>query len=860
MASLQATRRRDGGCTTARVRACGKFLWAGTEKLYLRGVTYGTFEPNADGDEFPKPDVVERDLAAMAEAGVNAVRTYTVPPTSLLDAAERYGLRVMVGLAAERAIGFLIDRDGAPDIIRAFRDDVRRVAGHPAVLCYGVANEIPAPVARWLGAKRLEQHIERLQEAARDEDPQALLTYVNYPSTEYLELPFLDVVAFNVYLESPRKLSAYISRLQNLAGERPLVLTELGLDSYRHGLDAQAESLDWQLRVTFEGGCAGAFVYSWTDEWFRGGEHVHDWDFGLTDRLRRPKPVLATVRRVFSDLPLPQHNPWPRISIVVCTHNGARTIRECLEAVSRLDYPDYEVLVVDDGSTDDTAAIVGELGFTRIASDHVGLGSARNIGLEAATGEIVAYLDDDAAPDPHWLQYLAQTLRDERFVAAGGPNVPPAGQPLVAEAIASSPGGPVHILLDDIEAEHVPGCNMAFRREALKALGGFDPRFRIAGDDVDICWRLHQRGQSIGFSPAALVWHRRRSSVRAYWRQQLNYGRAEALLAHKWPEKYNGIGHVRWGGRVYGNGLLGASRRRRGLIFHGVWGSAPFQSLYQPPMGLLEALPAMPEWFLMMGALGALVALGAAWSPLFFAAPLLGLMLLAALVRAATTPLREGRTRRRRRARVKLRLVTTVLAALQPLARLVGRLGRGLTPWPRARAQGFALPHTRRFAHWSETWEFPHRRIRLLAATLRAGGAAVLSGGEFDWWDLEVRAGMIGRARLQVACEDHPGGTQLVRTRAMPRCSRLVTPAVLLLAGLSALASLDGARVAAVVLGAAAFVCTAAAFYECGLATAAAVRAIRRTHLASPEELAGMLAAGPRSAQFRDELHIPETA
>jgi hypothetical protein len=91
----------------------------------------------------------------------------------------------------------------------------------------------------------------------------------------------------------------------------------------------------------------------------------------------------------------------------------------------------------------------------------------------------------------------------------------------------------------DVQAEHIPGCNMAFRTANLRAIGGFDPQFRTAGDDVDVCWRLQERGWTLGFNPAAVVWHHRRASLRAYWRQQVGYGRAEALLERKWPGKYS---------------------------------------------------------------------------------------------------------------------------------------------------------------------------------------------------------------------------------------------------------------------------------------------------------------------------------
>ena len=169
-----------------------------------------------------------------------------------------------------------------------------------------------------------------------------------------------------------------------------------------------------------------------------------------------------------------------------------------------------------------------------------------------------------------------------RHVGIGGPNIPPPGDGPVAEAVANAPGGPIHVLLSDQEAEHIPGCNMAFRRSALLEIEGFDPQFRTAGDDVDICWRLRERGWTLGFHPGAVVWHHRRNSVRMYWKQQKGYGRAEALLERKWPEKYNQAGHVNWAGSLYGLGLTRTILSRPARVYQGSWGSALFQSLYQP--------------------------------------------------------------------------------------------------------------------------------------------------------------------------------------------------------------------------------------------------------------------------------------
>src|SRR5262249_48725339 len=148
----------------------------------------------------------------------------------------------------------------------------------------------------------------------------------------------------------------------------------------------------------------------------------------------------------------------------------------------------------DDGSTDRTAEIVVEYGFQLIRTPNRGLSAARNTGLELATGEIVAYTDGDARPDPQWLLHLAAAFSKSSYVGIGGWNIAPRGDGWLADCVANAPGGPMHVLVSDTDAEHIPGCSMAFRRDALLVIGGFDPQFRAAGDDVDACWRLQERG------------------------------------------------------------------------------------------------------------------------------------------------------------------------------------------------------------------------------------------------------------------------------------------------------------------------------------------------------------------------------
>jgi GT2 family glycosyltransferase len=814
----------------------GKFLFVDDAKLYVRGVTYGTFAPNLSNELFPEPDVVSADFADMAANGLNAIRTYTVPPRWLLDAAADNGLRVMVGIAWEQHVDFLHERRRARSIEDRIRAGVAACAEHPAVLCYTIGNEIPTPIVRWLGRRRVQRYLARLYRAAKREDPAGLVTYVNYPSTEYLQLPFLDLVCFNVYLETRSALDAYLARLHNVVGDQPLVMAEIGLDSRTHGEQKQADTLDWQIRTAFSSGCAGAFAFAWTDEWYVSylsdapaahGVHIDDWDFGLTRRDREPKPALEAVRAAFEEAPFELRHPWPRISVVVCSFNGEKTLGECLGGLSELDYPDFEVIVVNDGSTDSTPAIASEHGVRLIDTPNRGLASARNTGMQAASGEIVAYLDDDARPDPHWLRYLAATFDGDGNAGVGGPNVVPPGSATLASCVAEAPGGPTHVLVSDREAEHLPGCNMAFRKSALAEVGGFDPQFRVAGDDVDICWRLLASGQRLGFNPAALVWHCPRPSIRGYWRQQRGYGRAEAKLERKWPEKYTTRGHARWKGRLYGSGPLRALGRSR--VRYGTWGAELFQSLYGPSGGALSWLPVAPHLHLWLAALVLLAASGLLWSPLLLAVPVLvaalvitiglaGANAASACSRTPSLPLR---------ARIARWVLATFLHLLQPLARMQGRLGDNQTrDRPSLR---FAIPQPRMIKVWAELWRSGEKRLATIESQLCAAGAVVTRGGVYDRWDLDARYSLTGAVRIRIGIEEHGAGRQLVRFDLMPRYSWTAVALIVLFTALSFIAWEAHAHVVAGLLGVGALALAIHAVRVTGIAMGTALGQVRRS-------------------------------
>lgn len=585
----------------------GKFFRAGEQKFFVKGVSYGPFAHSADNHALPSPEQVNKDFRQIGELNANTVRVYHPPPTWFLDLAAEHGLRVLIDITWPKHLCFL----DSPRLQRQARANVAAVVAanksHPAVFGYNMANEIPADIVRWTGARRVDRFIESLVEEAKSSDPDCLCTFVSFPPTEFLQPENIDFLSFNVYLHQRKAFESYLARLQMLADSKPLVLTEFGFDSIREGEERKAEMLQWQIESAFRAGLAGTVLFSFTDDWVHSGHAIEDWAFGVTTRERSAKPSFAAVKRAYETTArrlITRAAQPPKVSIVVATYNGARTLKSCLDSLTRLNYPDYEVIVVDDGSTDATPEIAQRYtGFHYLRQANHGLSVARNSGIAASVGEIIAFTDSDCRADEDWLNYLVTDLLEHGFHGIGGHNFLPPDDFPVAAAVMASPGGPAHVMLTDREAEHVPGCNMAFYKWVLQDIGGFDPLFRKAGDDVDVCWRLLERGYHIGFSPAGFVWHYRRSNVAAYLKQQSGYGEAEALLAHKHPEYFNAFGVGMWRGRIYGSSKYGVVLQRP-VIYHGLFGSGLFQKLYTPePAHILMLLTSLEYHGLVTGPL-----------------------------------------------------------------------------------------------------------------------------------------------------------------------------------------------------------------------------------------------------------------
>ncbi|MEO0416765.1 MAG: glycosyltransferase, partial [Verrucomicrobiota bacterium] len=412
-----------------RLQTSGKFFRSGElgDPFFVRCVTFGPFPLTS----FTADEVREQLIRIKHELKANAVRFYDVPPIQWLHDCAEIGLYAFVTIPWTQHADFLSKRADRLEVKKRVREVVGRFQGHPAVAGYYVGNEIEPSLVRFLGPEKVCGFLEELIEIGRQLDPDALFAYANFPTTEYLLPGNQDFLAFNVYLEDPNALGRYLDRLQNLAGDIPLLISEFGADSQAKGLTEQAEILRWHIDEICRSGCAGTTVFAWTDLWMRGGAEIDGWDFGLTDREQKAKPAFDYLAQkwgaISSAIEGVELKTTPRFSIVICTYKGCERMREVLESTTKINYPDYEVIVVNDGDDNSVRQLVSRFdSIQHVGIDHGGLSNARNVGAETATGEIIAYTDDDCILEPDWLSWLALAFEhDEQPDCVGGPNLAP---------------------------------------------------------------------------------------------------------------------------------------------------------------------------------------------------------------------------------------------------------------------------------------------------------------------------------------------------------------------------------------------------------------------------------------------------
>jgi glycosyltransferase involved in cell wall biosynthesis len=234
-------------------------------------------------------------------------------------------------------------------------------------------------------------------------------------------------------------------------------------------------------------------------------------------------------------------NAFPHVSIILPVLNREKTVGRCLESLMELDYPSYEVIVIDNGSTDTTYEIASHFPVTLLTEDRRGPYAARNKGLLHAQGKMVCFIDSDCLAHRDWLKKLVRNFTDENIAGVGGQLQTYEPQTLVEQfedfagiLVYNLPKGFVQWDKHKFLSGAVYASNVMFRKKILLEAKGFDADF-MSGGDYHLCWKLQRMGYKLLFDPEAVVKHVHRSSIKGLIHQFYKYGVEQPRLLKKQP-------------------------------------------------------------------------------------------------------------------------------------------------------------------------------------------------------------------------------------------------------------------------------------------------------------------------------------
>ncbi|MCS6801351.1 MAG: glycosyltransferase [Chloroflexota bacterium] len=221
----------------------------------------------------------------------------------------------------------------------------------------------------------------------------------------------------------------------------------------------------------------------------------------------------------------------PSVSVVIPAYNAAETLPACLAALRRQTVPlaPHEIVVVDDGSEDGTAAIPEAFGVRLIRQRHENQAAARNRGAQATSGAILLFTDADCEPAPDWVERMLAPFADPAIAGVKG-RYRTKQTGLVPRFIQHEFEQKYAQLSRATQLDFIDGYAAAYRREAFLALGGFDPRYAPV-EDIELSFRAARHGYRLAFADDAIVYHRHRETV-------LEFARTKARAARLWVDVY----------------------------------------------------------------------------------------------------------------------------------------------------------------------------------------------------------------------------------------------------------------------------------------------------------------------------------
>jgi lipopolysaccharide/colanic/teichoic acid biosynthesis glycosyltransferase/glycosyltransferase involved in cell wall biosynthesis len=225
----------------------------------------------------------------------------------------------------------------------------------------------------------------------------------------------------------------------------------------------------------------------------------------------------------------------PRYSVIVPAYQAAETLGECLAALANQTVsPDlYEVIVVDDGSTDDTAGVARAAGVTVARQPHLGAAAARNCGAALAHGELLLFTDSDCAPLPGWIAAITAPFADLEVAGAKGTYLT-RQKSLVARFTQIEYEDRYDRMRGSERIDFIDTYSAAYRRDIFLTNGGFDPRFLI-NEDQEFSFRLAEKGYKLVFAPDAQVHHRHNRTLSQYARRKFKIGMWKVRVTRQHP-------------------------------------------------------------------------------------------------------------------------------------------------------------------------------------------------------------------------------------------------------------------------------------------------------------------------------------
>jgi len=225
------------------------------------------------------------------------------------------------------------------------------------------------------------------------------------------------------------------------------------------------------------------------------------------------------------------------VSVIIPVYNGGQTLSACLEVLRRQTHPPAEIIVVDDGSTDDTVVVAERFGVRILSQAHAGPAAARNRGAHAAQGDILLFTDADCAPAPDWIERMLAPFADLTVAGAKG-EYRTRQRGLVARFVQQEYQDRYDRMAGRSQIDFVDTYSAAYRGHIFRAAGGFDTSFPTASvEDQEFSFRLAARGHRLVYVPGAIVTHQHDRSLGEYARRKYWIGFWKALVTGRYPGK-----------------------------------------------------------------------------------------------------------------------------------------------------------------------------------------------------------------------------------------------------------------------------------------------------------------------------------